>query len=118
VLSSVSQLPSGVPLLVDQSSAQPRPGKQFLPGTTVDAIQTITYQFAAAKLAISTFVLPTDKPYELDVRLEGKPYAIRASVIGNVTVQSGAAIATVQKLGTSNPGNYVDVRVPGRVYYR
>lgn len=118
VLSKVAALPSGVPLLVDQSGVMLQPGRQYLPGTTVSFIQTLAYQFAEAKIAVSAYVLPPGSPYELDVRLEGKPYMIRSSLVADALTQSGAAIATMQHLGSVVPGAYVDVRVPGRVYYK
>jgi hypothetical protein len=118
VLAKVSQLPFGIPVVVDQSGATPRPGHQYLPGSTLSFIGTVSYQFAAAKLGVSAFVLPTGSPYELDVRLEGKPYVVRFNLTGDPLAQSGGAIATVVQLGATTPANYIDVRVPGRVYYK
>lgn len=118
VLTGLRSLPTGVPLVVDQSGSTPKLGKQFLPSGTVAFVQTLAYQLAAAHLSVSTYVLPASSPYELDVRLEGQPYAIRCNLQGNATIQSGAAIATVQHLSTTVPANYIDVRVPDRVYYK
>jgi len=118
VLSSLTRLPAQVPLVVDQSGLTPKPGKQVLPGTTVAFAQTVAYQFKAAQLTISNFVLPANAPYELDVRLAGRPYVIRFNLQADARTQSGAAIATLQQLGTTSPSQYVDVRVPGRVYYK
>lgn len=118
VLSRVRSLPSGVQLAVDQSGLTPQLGKQVLSGDTVSFVQSVAYQFSAAHLSLSTFVLPAGAPYEVDARLEGKPYAIRFNLEEDVRTQSGAAIATVQQLGSTTPANYLDVRVPGRVYYK
>ena len=118
VLAKLHALPTGVPLVVDQSTSTPHPGKQYLPGSTVSFVQTVAYQLAAAHLTISTFVLPAGAPYELDVRLEGQPYVIRCNLEEDAAVQSGAAIAIVQSLGSNIPGSYVDVRTPGRAYYK
>jgi hypothetical protein len=117
VLARVQTVPSHVPVLTDQSGATPKLGKQYLPSSTVQFVQTVAYQLQAAHLAVSTFVLPAASPYELDARLEGKPYAIRMNLTADALTQSGAAIGTVQQLA-GDPASYVDVRVPGRVYYK
>jgi hypothetical protein len=118
VLASLSAIPSNVPTVVDQSGIAPQPGKQLLSGDTVSFISTVLYQFTAAHLTISTFVLPVGNPYELDVHLAGKPYTIRFNLEQDTLTQSGTAIATIQQLGTTIPKDYIDVRVPGRVYYK
>jgi len=118
VLSQLSSLPSGVPLVIDQSGLSPSPGRQLIPSGTVSFVKTVAYQFGAAHLTISSFVLPAGSPYELDAHLTGKPYAIRFNLENDALTQSGAAIATVQQLGGKVPSDYIDVRVPGRVYYK
>jgi hypothetical protein len=118
VLSALTTLPPGVQVVVDQSSLVARPGKLALPSSTVAFVQTVAYQFKAAGLNISAVVLPASNPYELDIRLEGKPYIIRFNLEADALTQSGAAIATLQQLGSTVPSTYIDVRVPGRVYYK
>jgi hypothetical protein len=118
VLTKLRSLPAGVPLVVDESGATPQPGKQFLPSSTVVFVQTLAYQFAAARLSVSTYVLPAGSPYELDVRLDGQPYAIRCNLQGDALVQSGAAIAVISHLGSTVPASYIDVRVPDRAFYK
>lgn len=118
VLSRLSSLPAGAPLVVDQSGLIPESGEQLLPSSTVSFVQTVAYQLNAAHLDISTFVLPAGSPYELDARLEGQPYMVRLSLVSDPLTQSGAAIATIEQLGNTKPSSYVDVRVPGRVYYK
>lgn len=118
VLARLKSLPAAVPIVVDQSAAAPHAGQQYLPGTTVSFIRTVAYQLSAAKLPVAVYVLPVSSPYELDVRLEGKPYVIKCNLAADALTQSGAAIATIQQLGATTPGSYLDVRVPGRVYYK
>jgi hypothetical protein len=118
VLAQLDSLPSGIPTIVDQSGIAPEPGKQVLPSGTVAFVQTVAYQLTAAHLAISTFILPAGSPYELDVRLEGRPYDIRFNLEADSLTQSGAAIATIGQLGSTVPSSYIDVRVPNRVYYK
>lgn len=118
VLAKLTHIPAGIPLVADQSGVKPVPGKQFLPGSTVSFVQSALYQLSAAHLSVSVCTLPAGNPYELDVRLNGQPYFIKYNLQADATLQSGAAVATIQKLGGSPPGAYLDVRVPGRVYYK
>lgn len=117
VLARLSNMPGGIPVLVDQSDVTPHPGKQFLPSSEVSFITTVAYQFRAAHIGITTFVLPSGTPYELDVRPEGHPYIVRFNLQEDARTQSGAAIATIQQFG-DKPVSYIDVRVPDRVYYK
>ena len=118
VLAKVSAIPAGVPMVVDQSGVRPKPGKQFLPSSTVAFVQTAVYQLAAAHFDVSASTLPAGSPYELDVRLSGKQYFIKYNLQAAALTQSGVAVATLQQLANATPGSYLDVRVPGRVYYK
>lgn len=117
-LSSVHTLPAGVVQVVDQSGQTPKPGTQTLPSSTIAFVQMVAFQFKTAKLPINNFILPASAPYELDVRLTGQPYIIRFNLQEDARVQSGAAIGTVQRLKGTVPAQYIDVRTPGRVYYK
>lgn len=119
-LARTSKIPAQVPIVVDQSSVAPKLGAQYLPSSTVAFIQMVDYQLRSAHMSSSTFVLPPDSPYELDVRLEGQAYLVRFNLEEDALVQSGATIATLQRLraGGNLPQTYLDVRVPGRVYYK
>lgn len=118
VLAKVDSQPTDIPLIVDQSGNRPRPGKQFLPSSTVTFLQTVVFQLAQAHLDVSVFALPREAPYELDVRLDGKGYYLRFNLQADALTQSGAAIAALQHLNGAEPATYLDVRVPGRVYYK
>jgi hypothetical protein len=118
VLAKLQTIPADVPLAVDQSHNMPHLGAQYLPSSTIDFVQTIAYQLNAAHMAASAFVLPTGSPYELDVRLSGQSYYVRCNLQADALTQSGAVVATVQQLGAALPQEYLDVRVPGRVYYK
>lgn len=118
VLAQLQALPGGVPTVVDQSNDNPHAGKQFLPSSTVRFVQTLQFQLAAAKLPVSAYVLPAASPYELDLRLDGKPYLVKFNLQADVLTQSGAVVATIGQLGSAGPSTYLDVRTPGRVYYK
>jgi hypothetical protein len=118
VLAKLQTIPSGIPIVVDQSGARPKLGTQFLPGSTVAFAQTVVFQFNSAHLPINTFVLQPNAPYELDVRLNGQKYLIRMNIQADARLQSGAAAATLQQLGSAVPNEYLDVRTPDRAYYK
>lgn len=118
VLAKLHTVPGTVPAVADQSDRQPTPGMQFLPSSTVQFIQTIAYQLNAGGLKVSGYVLPPQTPYELDVRLQGQQYIVRYNLQADAATQAGATAATLQKIGVATPGEYLDVRVPGRVYYK
>lgn len=118
VLSRLDSLPSGIAEVVDQSGLAPVPGKQLLPSSTVQFVETVAFQMKAAQLTVSAFVLPAGAPYELDARLDNHPFVVRFNLQADALTQSGAAVATIEQLGSTVPANYVDVRVPGRVYYK
>lgn len=118
VLAKLKTVPAGAPTLNDQSNIQVKTGEKALPGSTVGFIQMLVTQFAAAKVNVSTYVLPAAAPFEVDVRLDGKPFVIRCNLGGEAREQSGAAIAALDQLDSNTPGSYLDVRVPGRVYYK
>ncbi len=119
-LARTPKIPAQVPVVVDQSSVMPKLGAQYLPSSTIAFIQIVDYQLRSAHVAVSAFVLPPDSPYELDVRLSGQAYLLRFNLEESAQVQSGTAIATTQQLSAqgSLPKTYLDVRVPGRVYYK
>jgi hypothetical protein len=118
VLARLQSVPAGVPIVVDQSGSHPVLGKRFLPGSTVSFIRTVAYQFKAAKTEVNTFVLPAHAPYELDVRLSGQQYLVRMNLEADARVQSGVLLAMIRQLGDDMPREYIDVRTPGRAYYK
>ncbi|HSX07220.1 MAG TPA: hypothetical protein VLG92_05885 [Candidatus Saccharimonadia bacterium] len=120
VLARTPKVAARVPVVVDQSSVAPKLGTQYLPSSAVSFIQTVEYQLRSAHMTIDTFVLPPGSPYELDVHLSSQAFLVRFNLEENALVQSGSAIATIQHLTAEGnlPKAYLDVRVPGRVYYK
>lgn len=95
-----------------------KPGERYFAGSTVAFATTVLYQLQKANLPVEYMDLPTGNPYELDVYLSGQSYPIRFNLEGEPLEQSGGAIATLQQIGPGTPKQYLDVRVPGRVYYK
>jgi len=109
---------AGLVRVVDESNVTPVPGERFLPVATVKAVVSIAEQASAAGLEVTSASLPQGSPYEVSVRLQDKPYAVRFNLESDILQQSGAMIATIKHLGTNQPGEYMDVRVQGKVYYK
>lgn len=107
-----------LPLVQDDTGETVSIGKQLLPRSTVQFMKTVHYQFAQTDIKVNALVLPAKKAYEVNARLEGKPYIIRFNLQEDALQQSGAAIATIEQLGSTVPTGYLDVRVPGRIYYK
>lgn len=109
---------SSVPVIQDQSGVPVAVGKQVLPKKIVDFITISLFQLKSRQQSPSTMILPAGSPYELDVHIEGKPFFIKFNLQNDPTEQAGAALAVMHTLGSSTPNNYIDVRVPGRAYYK
>lgn len=121
VLAQLSEPSPDLVLLKESSSRVPVPGKQYLATSIVGFCQTVAYQLEkAGGKTIQYIDLPATQPYEADVYLTGSSYRIKFNLQEDPIQQSGAAIATLQKLGQGGgqPHEYLDVRVPERVYYK
>ncbi len=110
--------PKGGVVVTDQTGITPVIGKQLLPASTMAFISSVNYQLKAAHVSVSGMTLPQGSTYELDVQLAGKPYTVRMNLQADATQQAGALVAVLTKLGGTQPGQYIDLRVPERVYYK
>jgi hypothetical protein len=104
--------------LVEASGRQPEVGKQYLPASTVRFATTLVYELQNGKVAVDHLDLPSSSAYELDVFLSGKTYHMRFNLQEDAMQQSGAVLAVLQQLGSRSPAEYIDLRVPGRAYYK
>jgi hypothetical protein len=108
-----------LPVVNDQSGFQASPGKQVLGASGIDFIQTIIRQCQYAKVPISSLSLPR-LAQELDLRTTDRPYYVKFYLGGDATVQVGQYLASRHKFDTTNsqPSEYLDVRVAGKVFYK
>lgn len=107
-----------LPLVKDETGEEVEIGKRLLPKSHVEFMRTVLYQFEQTDIKLTAFVLPANKAYEVNAQLEGKPYVVRFNFEEDALQQSGAAIAVIEQLGSTVPTAYIDVRVPGRAYYK
>lgn len=118
VLAQLAKPADALTLLKEASNRTPKPGSQYLATSTVAFCVTVAYELKQGGVQVSYLDLPTSAPYELDAYVSEKPYRIRFNLQADAMQQSGAAVAAIQHFGASTPGQYLDVRVSERVYYK
>ncbi len=108
-----------IPTVRDNSSVQVKVGQVALPSGNVDFIAQVAGQLQAKGLVITGMALPAGAS-ELDVNIQGFSYGGRFNMQGDAREQAGAFLAVRQYLTKQHitPGQYVDVRVPERAYYK
>jgi cell division septal protein FtsQ len=118
-----------IPSVTDQSNLQVKLGQQVLPRTAADFIGLVASQFAKQHLEVQSMTLPAAAG-ELDVYITGKPYFVKFNLQpgrsgqqgsdDSAAVQVGTFLALIKKLEKQGtvPGQYVDVRLEGRAYYK
>lgn len=122
-LASTNNIPQvsklGLATIQDHTGVDVRLGSRAIPSTTVTFTQTVVAALRAAKVIPSALVLPPGA-YELDVSISGAPYYVKFNLQNDALEQAGTYLASVQNLTAKHltPGQYIDVRVPGRAYYK
>lgn len=109
-----------LPIVTDRSGLRVALHAQALSGNDTRFIQILLAQLAAKKLTIASMILPQASS-ELDVTLVGQSYSVKFNLQnGDARRQAGTFLATQAHLQTQHitPTSYIDVRVPGRAYYR
>lgn len=120
---SVSQVPDISVLhlrtIQDKSGLHITEGQQALSSGTISFTQTILNLLSAAHLSVNDLILPPASS-ELDVYMQGAPYFIKYNLQSDPKLQTGTYLAAIGRLQKDHtvPSQYIDVRVPGRVYYR
>lgn len=109
-----------MPLVKDPSPTPVQVGKLALPSDTVAFIQKVMYEMNAKHMGISTFVLP-EGTSELDMYLDGQAYYVKFNLASDTALeQVGDFLAVRHALQGrgATPAEYIDVRIPGRAYYK
>jgi hypothetical protein len=108
-----------LPVLLDESGLTLDRGNYALPQGTVAFVREVSAQLTAQGYKIQSMVLPAE-PNEMHVRIEGQSYYVKFELRGEGRVQAGSYSATKEKLeaGKVTPREYIDVRVPGKIYYK
>lgn len=117
------QVPSiekmSLPVVTDQSGLAVTLGKPALPRSSVTFITEVVGQLKAKKVPISSLTLPPASS-ELDLRVSGVPYVVKFNLRGDARAEAGSYLAVKQQLEREHktPGEYIDVRVEDRTYYK
>lgn len=108
-----------LPSLIDQSGFTAAPGKQVLGSQAIGFINSLLAQCQQAGVKVQSLTLPAS-PSELDLRAENVAYFVKFDLNGDVLIQAGQYLAAKHKFDTegSPPGQYLDVRVAGKIYYK
>lgn len=113
---------SSVPTVRDESVLMVDPGKTVLPGSQVVFIVQLVAELQAVNLPLQSLTLSDKAVNELDVRLDGQGYFIKMQMQPDSDVRQivGAYVAARKKMDGDGvrPGEYVDVRIPDKVFYK
>jgi len=108
-----------LPIVIDQSGIEIESGKKVLTSDTVAFIGQLMYQFNEADRVVDTLLLP-GQPNELRVTLRGSSYFVKFDMSRDARTQAGTVFAVEQRLGSDGktPGEYIDVRVAEKAFYK
>jgi hypothetical protein len=108
-----------IPVVNDQSGLEITPGKVALPKSTISFVTEVVGQMEAKGIKVTALELPAGTN-ELHMRIEGAGYFIKFNLHGKAREQAGSFLAVKQYFESSGktPGEYVDVRVENRAYYK
>lgn len=121
IVAPTSQLPGAknLPQIIDQSGFEAKLGQPLLNVGAVDFIKSIIAETKAAKVPLSTLTLPP-VAQELDLRSSDQPYFVKFYMGGDALNQAGQYLAARNHFNQANqkPAQYLDVRVPGKIFYK
>lgn len=116
---ATSRVRDSLPNVIDESGLKLELGKQVLPITVVDFINQLASQLNAKHITSQSLTLPAIAN-ELHLRVEGTTYYVKFDLQGDPRQQAGAYLAAKEKFETdkTTPSEYLDVRVPEKVFYK
>lgn len=109
----------GLSMIEDQSGFDVQIGQQVLNASEVSFITSLVNQGKKVGITPSSLTLP-QKVQELVLKTDDQPYAVKFFLGGDPAIQIGqwlAARTQFSKDGTVL-GEYLDVRVQGKIYYK
>jgi hypothetical protein len=108
-----------LPTVVDQTAYPIRVGTQALSSASVAFVNNLVLQLGQAKVKIGSITLPP-RPQELNLREAKRPYVVKFYLGAEPLNQIGQFLAARQHFAKNHitPSSYLDVRVPGKVFYK
>lgn len=103
----------------DQTGFKVSAGQQILSSDGVALINTVIAQSKQAQVPIASLSLPP-RAQELDLRTTDQPYFVKFYLGGDAQSQTGQFLAARHQFTKSGkqPSQYLDVRVPGKIFYK
>lgn len=108
-----------LPIIIDQTGFNSRAGTRVLSAQAVRFINVVINQTKHAKIPIASMTLPA-LAQELDLRTSDRGYFVKLYLGGDPLVQTGQFLAARHQFDQTNnqPSQYLDVRVPGKIYFK
>lgn len=106
-------------VVTDQSGFKVTTGQQALGSNSVQFIEVLLAQCRRAKVNVKSLTLPP-ADQELDLVTTDQPYSVKFYLGGDPLVQAGQFLAARHQFsGThTQPVEYLDVRVSGKIFYK
>jgi cell division septal protein FtsQ len=103
----------------DQSGFKVEVGKQVMSAGAVEFINTLVKQSKHGNVSIASLALPK-LAQELDLKTTDRSYYVKFYLGGDVNLQSGQFLAARHQFDATNsqPAEYLDVRIPGKIFYK
>lgn len=108
-----------LPIIIDQTGFSSKGGTQVLSTQAVRFINAVINQAKHARIPIASMTLPA-LAQELDLRTTDRGYFVKFYLGGDPLVQTGQFLAARHQFDQTGaqPSQYLDVRVPGKVYFK
>lgn len=109
-----------LPTVTDESGLEIKAGRIAMSADDVSFIKTVLYQLDEAHVEVGRITLPQGSR-QLNVYLYKQPYFVKFNLQdGDAKQQVGTFLAVRQRLERQGkqPRQYIDVRLPGRAYYK
>ncbi len=109
---------SELPVINDETGYKAILGRQVLSEEGISFITELIAKTKAQGINIQSITLPPI-PQELHLRTTDTTYYVKFLLSGNSTTQIGQFLAAKERFANGDkPSEYVDVRVPGKIYYK
>ncbi len=104
----------------DESGTRVEAGEVVIPSPQVTFLHKLHSYLIAQDVPITSMTLPLTAANQVDLRVDGQPYYVKFSMDSDPRQAVGTYLAAVAKLESDGgkPGEYIDVRVPEKVFYR
>ena len=109
----------GLTTLSDQSGFKTFLGERVLSAQSVNFINSVLAQAAHANIPVKSLILPTQYQ-ELDLQTADRAYFVKFYLGGDALLQTGQFLAARHNFDANGnqPSQYLDVRVPGKIFYK